>query len=254
MGQQGSYRSGLEFVDLRWEDTRQFDIGLNFAALQNRVTLEFDYYIKKTHDLCLYNLNIPTHTGFSKMNYNAASMHNDGWELQGSFVPIRTKEWNLTINANLARNENRLKKISELYPQESGSWTSGGSYISLIKVDQPFGSFYGFRYKGVYLNEDQTIARDASGNKIYTYNDRGERVPVQMRFNYPSNGYEFEAGDARYEDINHDGNIDAQDIVYLGNAMPLFTGGFGFNLRYKQLTLSTFFNFRYGNEIGRAHV
>ena len=70
-----------------------------------------------------------------------------------------------------------------------------------------------------------------------------------MKFNYPSNGYEFQAGDAKYKDVNNDGNIDAQDIVYLGNAMPLFTGGFGFNVKYKRVSLNTFFNFRYGNDV-----
>ena len=108
------------------------------------------------------------------------------------------------------------------------------------------GSFYGYRYAGVYLNEDETIARDANGNKIYDVDGN----PVYMRFGYPTIDYQFEPGDAKYEDINHDGNINYLDIVYLGDANPLFTGGFGPTIRYnRQWTLSAYFYFRVGNEV-----
>lgn len=153
------------------------------------------------------------------------------------------------MNLNLARNNNYIREISELYPMESGVSTANGSYIRRFELDQPFGSIYGYRYKGVYLNSDQTIARDKNGNKIYTYDSQGKRVPVQMRFSYPSIGYEFQAGDAMYEDINNDGNIDYQDIVYLGNACPILTGGFGPNITYKNIQLQAYFNFRYGNKV-----
>jgi hypothetical protein len=66
---------------------------------------------------------------------------------------------------------------------------------------------------------------------------------------YPTIDYQFQAGDAIYEDINHDGNIDHQDIVYLGNSNPILTGGFGPNIRYKNISVSAFFNFRYGNKV-----
>ncbi len=248
LGAQGTQQNQLEYVDLRWEDTNQYNAGLNFSAFQGRATLEFDWYKKNTKSLYLNNLNIPTHTGFSTMAYNAATMNNKGWELQGTITPIRNKDWTFEINFNVARNDNRLEEISELYAEEQGDWTAG-DYVKMIKAGQPLGSFYGFMYDGVYLNADETIARDAKGNKIYSYDADGNRYAKQMTFNYPSNGYEFQPGDARYVDVNNDGNIDAQDIVYLGNFMPELTGGFGFRLKYKAWQLSTFFNFRYGNDI-----
>lgn len=71
-----------------------------------------------------------------------------------------------------------------------------------------------------------------------------------MKYWYPSVGYEFQAGDARYVDINYDGNINSQDIVYLGNVNPLLTGGFGPNIRWKsKLSLSAYFYFRYGGKV-----
>jgi hypothetical protein len=121
--------------------------------------------------------------------------------------------------------------------------------MARIQADNPLGSFYGYRYEGVYLNDDQTIARKPDGSKIYTYTDAGEKIPVQMQFWYPTNGYVFEAGDAKYADINHDGNIDYMDIVYLGNANPTLLGGFGPSLRYKKWSLDAYFYFRYGFDI-----
>ena len=133
-------------------------------------------------------------------NFNKATLSANNFEY---------KNWTLNVNFNFARNENRLKEISELYPQETGNWQNGGDYIRMIKAGQPLGSFYGFMYDGVYLNQDETIARDAKGNKIYTYDAAGNRMPVQTTFNYPSVAYEFQPGDARYVDVNYDGNIDA---------------------------------------------
>src|SRR5690606_4091785 len=108
---------------------------------------------------------------------------------------------------NLARSQNEVVELSDNIPPISTPTASNGSYLTKIQVGNPLGSFYGYRYAGVYLNESQTIALDKKGNPIYTYDDKGVKEAVKMRFWYPSNGYEFQAGDARYEDINHDGNI-----------------------------------------------
>jgi hypothetical protein len=70
-----------------------------------------------------------------------------------------------------------------------------------------------------------------------------------MVYNFPSVNYEFQPGDAKYQDINHDGNINYLDVVYLGDANPDFTGGFGSTVKYKGFSLNIYFYGRYGNEI-----
>ena len=70
-----------------------------------------------------------------------------------------------------------------------------------------------------------------------------------MMFCAGSVNYEFRGGDAIYDDVNHDGQINELDIVYLGSSLPKFTGGFGFKLHFGRLTLNNQFNFRYGNKI-----
>jgi len=140
--------------------------------------------------------------------------------------------------------------LSDMIPQLSTPTATNGSYLSKLQIGNPLGSFYGYKYDGVYLNTNQTIAKDKNGSPIYTYDSNGNKQAVYMKFWYPSVGYQFKAGDAKYVDINHDGNINAQDIVYLGSVNPLLTGGFGPTIRWKsRLSLSAYFYFRYGNKV-----
>ena len=72
---------------------------------------------------------------------------------------------------------------------------------------------------------------------------------MQLYYDYHNTKYAFTGGDAIYEDINYDGNINELDLVYLGSSLPKLTGGFGFNLYYKAWTLKAMFNYRYGNKV-----
>ena len=92
------------------------------------------------------------------------------------------------------------------------------------------------------------VALDEYG-KVIT-NERGE--PLQMQFCYKTNTgskYVFKGGDAIYEDVNHDGNINQLDLVYLGNSLPKLTGGFGFRFHYSRFALNAQFNYRIDYDI-----
>jgi hypothetical protein len=98
----------------------------------------------------------------------------------------------------------------------------------------------------VYKDKQSTIATGENGKPIIGPNGQ----IVYMRFNYPNVDYIFQPGDAMYEDVNHDGNINYMDVVYLGNSNPKLTGGFGPAITYKnKLKISTFFSFRYDFDI-----
>lgn len=235
LGETGVYPANLELSNLKWQTTTQVNFGMNFAAFKNRLNIDVEVYQKRSKDQYFQNLSLPSTTGFTKADVNSGSMENKGFELSINTVPYRSKAWNISFNINLARNINSILDVPDQYPMQKGVLTTNGQYVRRFELGQPIGAIYGFRYKGVYLNDDQTIARDANGNKIYSYDASGKRTPVQMRFAYPTIDYQFKAGDAIYEDINHDGNIDYQDVVYLGNANPILTGGFGPNIRYKSV-------------------
>lgn len=96
-----------------------------------------------------------------------------------------------------------------------------------------------------WLATSTPIVFDANGNVVYDKNGN----PLPMYFNYGGKSYQFDGGDAIYEDINHDGNIDELDVVYLGSSNPKLNGGFGVDFRYGRWELKTSFNFRVGNKI-----
>ena len=90
------------------------------------------------------------------------------------------------------------------------------------------------------------IAYDADGRMLTD----AKGIPLPMYYCYNEGyRYQFQGGDAIYEDINHDGQIDRYDMVYLGNSNPKCNGGFGINLYYGRLSLNAGFNFRIGNQI-----
>lgn len=246
LGQAAVYSADMELRRLKWETVIGQNVGINLAMFKNRLSLDAEIYKNRTKDLFFNGLQIAALNGFSDVDMNVGTMDNQGWEVALQTTPMKTKDWTVDFNFNISRNINVIREISEFYPLEKGNITSNGQYKTYMQVDNPFGSFYGFRYNGVYKDKDATIARKEGGDKIVRPN--GETV--YMRFNYPNVDYIFQPGDAMYDDINHDGNIDYRDIVYLGNSNPMFTGGFGLNASYKnRLRLTTFFNFRYNYDI-----
>lgn len=246
LGYNSVYSADMRLVDLKWEAYTSYNYGLSFDALDSRVGIEMDYYLNRTKDMFGYDVKIPSSSGLSKVNImNIGTMDNVGWDFSLRTLPVKKKDFSMTFDINIAKNYNILRKVADGYPLERNVTLGNGLYKNIIQIDNPIGSFYGYRYKGVYTHEDQLIARDINGEVIR--NPNGE--PVFMVFDYDNIRYNFELGDAMYEDINHDGNINTQDIVYLGDANPDFTGGFGSLMKYKNVSFNYFFYFRYGNDI-----
>jgi TonB-linked SusC/RagA family outer membrane protein len=242
LGQAGVYPANMELSNLKWETIVGKNVGINLSMFKRRVSLDVEFYSNRTKNMYFPGLQISSINGFSSVDMNVGTMDNQGFELGLNTTPFKTKKWQIDFNFNIARNQNIIREISDLYPRDKGDITANGQYKTFMQVNNPFGSFYGFRYKGVYKDLASTIAIDESGKPII--GPTGQTV--YMKFNYPSIGYTFQPGDAMYEDINHDGNINYQDIVYLGNSNPKFNGGFGSSVTYKGAwKLTAFFNYRY---------
>ncbi|MDE6370072.1 MAG: SusC/RagA family TonB-linked outer membrane protein, partial [Duncaniella sp.] len=165
---------------------------------------------------------------------------NKGVEFRFDYQIFQNKDWNLSVNANVSRNINKVLELPSTYVQENYTF-GNGNYALRIVEGAPIGAFYGYRYQGVYQNTEETYARDAQGNVMYDY----KGVPIVMN----NGNTPVYPGDARYEDINHDGVINENDIVYLGNANPKFVGGGGFKLKWRDLMLTTFFYGRFGQKV-----
>ncbi|MEC3907209.1 SusC/RagA family TonB-linked outer membrane protein [Tamlana sp. 2201CG12-4] len=242
LNQQALAPQSITLDNLKWELTKSVNFGANFSLLNNSLNLTFDYYVRKTEDLLVPNVTLPETTGFSRIGWvNQGDMENRGVEFSGFWQLINNKNLRFQINWNLARNKNIQLSLPENIATQNYTYANG-SYATRIEIGKPVGSFYGYRSLGVFTDDNAAIATDQNGNPLT--NPEGELVYLKS-----ANGITFRGGDAKYQDINYDGVIDENDIVYLGNNRPLVTGGFGPSITYKSFSLNTFFHFRLGHKI-----
>ena len=249
--------NNIRLSDLKWETKTTWNLGTDIGFFNDILTMDINVYSQLTEDLLMKDVRIPSSTGFSSLSWkNVGSMRNQGWELNvyGNKC-VNIGDFSAGFNFTLGNNVNEIVEMDEavLASLNSDFNYANGSYLTRVQVANAFGSIYGFRYKGVYQysdyiageQENAPVARDANGNVIA--DEKGK--PLPMIFNYGDTNYEFRGGDAIYEDVNHDGNINELDIVYLGNCNPLFTGGFGLRFFYKRWSMNAQFNYRYGSKV-----
>ncbi|MCB8995537.1 MAG: SusC/RagA family TonB-linked outer membrane protein [Bacteroidales bacterium] len=245
MDMQGVKPNGLELTSLKWETIEQINPGISFFGFNNRMNVEIDYYNKKTTNLYLKDSGIPSQTGFGSLNRNDGEMTNKGGEFMIDYTFVKRKDFSLNFNLNLSRNRNVVLRLPDNYALTYGNMLENGNYKISIQPGQALGGFFGYKYLGVYPTDADAIVRDKDGNPVYGIN---KDMPLDMIMGV-SSGYVFEGGDARYQDVNNDGEINELDIVYLGDLNPQYLGGSGFKVQYKNFIVNTFFYFKVGQKI-----
>lgn len=253
--------TSLRLSNLKWETTTSLNFGIDLGFFNNAVVCDINFYNKHTEDLLFEKLKVPSSSGYYEVPVqNVGTMDNNGWEFNFyTNNAVKISDFRMDFNFNLSNYVNTIIDLREdvLAGYNADFDYTNGNYLTRIQEGNSFGSIYGFKYKGVYqyneyipgVNENAPVARDEYGNVIT--DEYGKPLPMYFAYG-KSNEYQFHGGDAIYEDINHDGNIDELDIVYLGNANPKVNGGFGTVIRYKGFGCTVFFNFRYGNKIVNA--
>lgn len=252
----GTFQSGDNYMDmesikpssmqlnrLKWETTTEYNTGADISLLNGKLRFTVDVYQKFTKDLLQRNVSVPTTVGYGNYSlkfFNSGKMTNKGWEFRTDFVAVEKRDFRLAGYFNISHNVNKITEMPDNYVAENYTF-GNGKYAYQYEEGRPLGSFYGYRYLGVYQNKNATYAKDADGNIMKDL----EGTPIIMK-----NGQaQVCPGDAIYEDINHDGVINEYDIVYIGNSLPRFTGGAGLNISYKQFKLSANFYGRYGQDV-----
>lgn len=286
----------LSLTQLKWEKTKQWNLGFNLGLLNDLLNFELEVYNKKTTDLLMNNLRIASANGFTSLSKaNVGVLRNKGWELNAYTSKFaKVGKFSMKLRGNIAQNFNEVEEMDPLILEAlngAETYQPGNlSYNNRVQIGNALGSIYGLRYKGVYrydydhngyttasissygYAEVNNTGYDAQGNPINTaaaaqrrhenftcpiaYDADGNMltdakgIPLPMYYCYnESYRKQFQGGDAIYEDVNHDGQIDRYDMVYLGNSNPKCNGGFGFTLFYGRFSLNTGFNFRMGNKI-----
>ena len=263
------YPSNIRLSNLQWEEKETWNVGFDLGLFDNKITADFNIYTQLTSKLLMTAVKLPSSSGFTQLDWtNAGDMRNNGWEfnINGTDV-VKAGKFSMGFNVTFANNKNEITKMDPtILANLNGDFNNNnGSYLSRVQLNNPYGAIYGFRYKGVYQYTDYSdvevpgvsgpnapVARDANGNVIKDAD--GFTKPMVFGYDEDSNPnpYEFQGGDAIYEDINHDGNINELDIVYLGSSLPKITGGWGLKFNYGRWSLNAQFNFRVGNKVVNA--
>ena len=263
----------IRLTDLKWEITTSYNVGIDLAFLDDRLTLTLEGYRSTTTDMLMANYRVPSNTGYATIPYrNTGKMRNIGWEFHiNTNKLIKAGKFYMDLNANFGNNKNELLEMDEyiLDGLNSKFGYNNGEWLRRVQLHNPLGAIYGFKYKGVYqynyntfvdMTDEQRrdflasgktapVAMNADGSLILD----ATGAPKRMVYDYTNDGtgknYNFNGGDAMYEDLNHDGQINALDITYLGSSLPKLTGGFGFTFTYGDWRLATQFTYRVGNKI-----
>ncbi len=195
--------------NLKWETTRQLDIGLDYGFFGGRISGTIDYWRKDTYDMLLA-LPVPRSTGYFNQLTNIGSIQNSGFEfslstrnLVGDFT------WTTDLNfATLSNEVTSLGPISEIITGRAGFLRQ----ISIIKPGLPLRTYYGYEIVGIWQEGDD-------------YSQTTENV---------------QPGSIKYRDVNDDGAITAADRVPLGDSFPDLTWSIGNTFSYKNLSLYVF--------------
>ncbi len=209
----------LENQDLKWETTTQFNIGLDVSLFSDKISFTVDYYDKITEDM-LIDTPIAGQTGFNSQWQNIGSLRNRGIEFSISTLNVNTPNFRWSTDFNISRNVNEVTDLGTL---EFIPVTTPGGWIrnpGRVVVGEPIGTMYGFVFDGIHQ----------------VGNPEGA-----------------EPGTIKYKDLNGDGIIDDEnDRTIIGNSIPDHVGGINNTFSYKNLSLSVFFQWSYGNDIFNA--
>lgn len=209
--------------ELTWEKAGQWDAGFDMSLFNDRLTIIFDAYYKKTTDL-LYAKPIYTTSGVSSIISNVGSMENKGLELTiGGNVNLGPVHW--STNFNISTNANKILSLvgdEDIIIGGNNSTTYGTQRV--LRVGEELGAFYLYKHDGIYQSDSE--------------------VPAPLY----AKGYR--AGDIKYRDLNGDGNLsDTDDRMVIGSPTPDFQGGWSNTFTYKNWSLDFFFTYMYGNDV-----
>ncbi|HEY4154198.1 MAG TPA: SusC/RagA family TonB-linked outer membrane protein, partial [Puia sp.] len=198
--------------DVKWESTTQTNIGLDLGVLNNRITLNADYFNKNTDDILLAVPLPAVSVGVIESTYiNSGSVNNKGIEL-GLRYQNFDHAFKYSVSANGATLKNVVTRLYTFVPNIIDNINN-----TKTQAGHPINAYFGYQFDGIYQNTAEI------SKTLFT----------------STNG--VQPGDIKFKDINGDGQIDANDRTFIGNPVPKFTYAFSFNAEYKHFDFSFLF-------------
>jgi len=227
---------------LGWEETKTNNVGLNVGFLNNRFTIEADYYIKKTDNLIL-GASLPWYMGTNGSPgsvgaplVNAGSLKTKGWNVTLISTNINKKDFRWETNLNLSHFKTTVTSLNSdnAFLERVSWWMNNWTQRAAIGYEPWL--FRGYIVEGLFQSVEEI------NKSAVPVDNQGNRRPTD-----PATGIWI--GDVKYKDINGDGKIDVKDITNIGNPWPKLTLGFTNTFSYKGFDLSILITGVTGNDI-----
>lgn len=217
--------------EIKWETNHKFNVGLQAYWLNNRLGVDFNYYVNKTKDLLTLQTFKNPIGGINNYWTNGGEIKNEGFELSVTAKPVVTHKWNVEVGASVGHYANKVTKLPD------GDYTTSvyGDNNILTSVGNPVGLFYGYKTAGVFATDAEAKAAGKDGY-LYMEDNAGLRN-------------DFKAGDVHFIDQNNDGKISELDKVVIGDPNPDIYGNIFATINYKNLTLTMGWNYSLGNDV-----
>jgi TonB-linked SusC/RagA family outer membrane protein len=237
----GSIQTNYASKDIKWEDCKTTNFGADIGLFKNKLTLTADYYIKVNSDL-LMQLPIPLSTGATNNPWvNFGQITNKGIELAVNFKDNIGK-LSYSVYGTLTSIKNNVDEMGTATQQIiDGQPNQNGTGVTITEAGYPVGSFYLIQTAGIFKSQAEInsyIAIDSLGKPIL--NSSGKNILLQPN---------AKPGDIKFVDANKDGVINQEDRVVCGSPTPKLEYSFGFNLEWKGIDMSMYFQGVYGNKI-----
>ena len=209
---------------LTWEESDQYDVGLDLQLLDYRLKFKLDYYYKYSSKLLMQSY-LPGNVFLATSMWdNASAISNEGIEFEAQYDIIRKKNWNWSVGLNLSHNKNMLRK------------TYNGEDLNDKVLGRPVYGIYTFKDEGiVQKEEDIPMYPNASGKLTPLY--------------FQSVNNPLRVGGRKIKDQNFDGVIDDKDLYYAGSTLPAVYGGLNSHLEWKGLSFDVLFSYTIGRKV-----
>ena len=223
--------------NLKWEEARKFDVGLDVKLAQNKISIVADYFIDTRADLLIpfipvSGINGTAAPGAGSPTINAGTVRNSGLEFAIDYKNKFSDNFSMSVGYNVTFLKNEVLAVNNgIGYIEGGSFGVGQQAPSRMEVGQPIGYFYGYKTDGIFQNQAEVEAH-----------------PSQL-----SLGADASPGDLRFVDVNGDGILNASDRTNIGDPIPEATMGFNLQMNYKNFDFAVYTFASVGNDMVRNY-
>jgi TonB-linked SusC/RagA family outer membrane protein len=226
---------------LKWEETRTDNLGINIGLLNNRISIEADYYVKNTSNLNMIQ-SLPMYMGTNGVGsvraplVNAGALKTKGWSITLNTINLSKRDFRWETSLNISQFKTNIESLNsdKAFFERTSWWLNNWTQRSAVGMEPWL--FRGYIEEGLFQSLDE-ISKSA-----VPVDNQGARLPIDEQ-----NG--LWVGDVKYKDINGDMKIDVNDMTYIGNPWPKLFGGITNSFGYKAFDLSILITGTYGNDI-----